>query len=87
MGQRRRGQPPPYPLEKHNAKRGLQRGNLTAKRRLCLAQNPRGGGERAGFQHRQKGAGLIPVKGEGLPIHAFLHNRNAEIGNSKGTGA
>jgi len=61
------------PFEKRDTQIGLKPRNLAAERRLGQAQHAGGGRKRAFLYRGKEGPDLIPVEGDGTPIHASMH--------------
>ena len=79
LSQRKR---PSNPFEKGDAEVFFQRGDLPAERRLRLAQRTGGRGQRTLLSGGEEGPRSIPLKGDGLPIHAYPHITSTNFRNS-----
>ena len=69
------------PFEKRDTKRFLQRRHLPAQRRLGQAKCPCCCRQGAFFRGYEKGAGLIPVECDVLPVHANMYIIQPNFGN------
>src|SRR6056297_2566185 len=70
------------PLEERHVQLALQSLDLPAHSGLSQFQHPRRSRETAGLGGGEKGPRAGPVEAQHVPVHAYMHKRNANSVNS-----
>jgi len=70
------------PLKQNDIKRLFETRNLAPQGGLGHLQRTCRSREGPGLGGHEKSACLVPIKVQSLPVHAFLYNQEANLGNS-----